>query len=129
MDFILGGETPALAIVVIGGNDLLQSLPAEGLRNNLGAIIDTLQAKNIPVAIAGIAAPINVAPAYRAAFREAYESVASTKNVPLLPSFLDGVNLRPNLNIGDGLHPNKAGYTVITERIFEFLEKNDLLLK
>ena len=37
--------------------------------------------------------------------------------VPFYPFFLEGVAARPELNQGDGIHPNARGVGVIVERI------------
>ena len=49
LDFALGDETYSLAILEIGANDGLQSLPVAAMEANIEAIIRTLRLKNIPV--------------------------------------------------------------------------------
>ncbi len=43
--------------------------------------------------------------------------MARAEDVPLYPDLLAGVELRRELNQGDGLHPNARGVKVITARL------------
>ena len=45
------------------------------------------------------------------------EELAKEYDVPLYPFFLDGVAMKADLNLQDGMHPNAKGVDVIVERI------------
>lgn len=88
LDFTLDENGYQLAILTIGGNDGLQSLPIEPLKNNIADIIKKLQAKKIPPVLAGMQIPNN-AGAYAMEFRNIYPELAKEYQVPFYPFFLD----------------------------------------
>lgn len=105
------------AIVELGANDGLRGQPPEQARKNLDTILTRLKAKNIALLVAGIPAPRNWGDAYVKAFDPIFADLAATHGALLYPFFLDGVALKPDLSLPDGLHPNAAGVAVIVERI------------
>jgi acyl-CoA thioesterase-1 len=60
MDWILDGSTPSLAILCIGANDAFQGKEVDDIEKNIRAIIEKVQAKNIPILFAGMKAPLNL---------------------------------------------------------------------
>ena len=50
----LMGQHPKLVIISIGGNDFLRKLPESTTRANIGKIIQTVQAANIPAVLVAI---------------------------------------------------------------------------
>ena len=111
------GTTPDLVIVELGANDMLRGLPVAQARAKLAAIVAELQARHIPVLLAGMRAAPNLGADYGRAFDGVYPSLARERSVPLYPFFLDGVAGRRALIQGDGLHPNARGVEVIVARI------------
>ncbi|MCG9917047.1 MAG: arylesterase [Phenylobacterium sp.] len=105
-----------LCIVALGGNDLLQGIEPARMRDNLQAIIEGLQARNIAVLLAGMQAPPSYG-RYAADFDAVFADLARTYDVPLYPFLLDGVALDPALNQPDGIHPNAEGVKVIAQRL------------
>lgn len=105
-----------LCIVALGGNDLLQGIEPARMRDNLQAIIEGLQARNIAVLLAGMQAPPSYG-RYAADFDAVFADLARTYEVPLYPFLLDGVALDPTLNQPDGIHPNAEGVKVIAQRL------------
>ncbi|MEQ1616465.1 MAG: arylesterase [Hyphomicrobiaceae bacterium] len=105
------------AIVELGANDGLRGQPPEQARRNLDIILGRLKAKGIQLLVAGIPAPRNWGDAYVRAFDPMFAELAATHGALLYPFFLDGVALKPELSLPDGLHPNAAGVAVIVERI------------
>ncbi|WP_293904714.1 GDSL-type esterase/lipase family protein [Phenylobacterium sp.] len=122
VDFSVQTDTD-LAIVALGGNDLLQGQDTAGTRANLDAIVRKLQARHIRVLIAGIAAPQAVGGAYARDFNAAFERVAKTHSVPLYPDLIDGVGRRADLKQPDGIHPNAQGVMVIAARLAPIVAK------
>ncbi len=120
LDFTLDENKYDLAILTIGGNDGLQLLPIEPLKNNIADIIKKLQAKNILPVLAGMQIPNN-AGAYAMEFRNIYPELAKEHQVPFYPFFLDWVAMNANLNLPDGIHPNAEWYRIIAEKLYEFL--------
>lgn len=108
---------PDAVILELGANDALRGQPPANAYANLKAIILYLQAKKIPVLLAGMKAPRNYGPEYAESFDAIYPHLAEETGVVLYPFFMDGVITKPNLLQADGLHPTKAGVEVITTNI------------
>ena len=113
-------------ILELGANDMLRGLAAENTKNNLEEIIKKVKAKNedIKIVIAGMLAPPNMGKDYEKAFNGAFSSLAKEYNASLIPFFLEGVALNPDLNLPDGKHPNADGQKIVLENVWKALEKN-----
>jgi acyl-CoA thioesterase-1 len=120
--------TPDAVLVCIGANDGLRGVPVDRIRSNITAIITRIQARNIPVILAGMTLPANYSAPYIAAFEAIYPDVATKQEVPLLPFLLEGVAGVPELNSGDGIHPNAAGHRRIAETVHVFLRDHTTVL-
>ena len=105
------------AIVELGANDALRGQPPEQAKKNLDAIIGRLRAKGIEVLLAGIPAPRNWGDAYVKAFDPMFAELAKKHGTLLYPFFLDGVAMKPEFSLADGLHPNAKGVAMIANRI------------
>ena len=116
VDFSVQKDTD-LAIVALGGNDLLQGLDPKGTRANLDGIIKKLKARKIPVLLAGIVAPTQVGGGYARDFNAVFTSLAKAHGVPLYPNLIEGVARQRTLNQPDGIHPNARGVQVITAQL------------
>ena len=110
-------DNPDAAIIVLGGNDLLRGLDPEATYRNMEAIIDRFQAENIAVLLTGMQAPRNFGTDYVNAFDQSYTRLAARGDIVFYPFFLDGVAMVPDMNLGDGMHPNESGIREITRRI------------
>lgn len=111
------------AIVELGANDALRGQPPEQARRNLDTILTRLGSKHIEMLVAGIPAPHNWGEAYVKAYDPMFAELAASHGALLYPFFLDGVALKPELSLGDGLHPNAKGVGVIVERIMPKVEE------
>ncbi|WP_241557360.1 arylesterase [Croceibacterium ferulae] len=98
-----------LAIVELGGNDLLRQLPPAQTRANLRAILDELQERDIPVLLMGLRAPPNLGAQYQGAFDAIYPDLAREYDAELVPFFLESVWNRPQLIQQDRVHPTADG--------------------
>jgi acyl-CoA thioesterase-1 len=110
------------AIVELGANDALRGLDPALAHRNLDAIITRLKARGAEILIAGMIAPRNWGQAYAQQFDAIFPELAKTHGVLLYPFFLDGVALRQELNLDDGLHPNARGVAEIIARILPSVE-------
>lgn len=110
-------ERPQLVILQLGANDALRGLDPALARANLDAILTRLKRDGIRVLLTGMRAPRNLGPGYYNKFDPIYSELAKKHQVPLDPFFLEGVALRPELNLADGLHPNPKGIAVIVKRV------------
>ena len=110
-------------IVELGANDMLRGIDPNVTKTALAAILRKLQARHIPVLLAGMKAPRNMGADYVRAFDAIYPALASTQRVVFYPFFLDGVATNPKLNQGDGMHPNPAGVDAIVKRMLPSVEE------
>jgi acyl-CoA thioesterase-1 len=102
-------QKPDLAIVALGGNDMLRGLSPAQTRADMEAIMAEFARRDIPVLVAGMLAPPNLGPRYAAEFNSIFPDVARANNAALYPFFLAGVAGIRGLNLPDGLHPNFQG--------------------
>jgi acyl-CoA thioesterase-1 len=122
VDFSVQKDTD-VAIVALGGNDLLQGQDTVRARASLDGIVRKLQARRIGVVIAGIAAPTEVGGAYARDFNAIFTGVAKAHGVPVYPDLIAGVGRRADLKQPDGLHPNARGVLIIAQRLAPVVAK------
>ena len=121
LDWALYDE-PDMALVALGGNDMLRGLEPADSFENLDGILARLQQEGVPVLLAGMLAPANMGADYQTDFDQIYPDLAGRYDVVYYPFFLDGVALEADLNQPDGLHPNPKGVDVMVTRIFPAIE-------
>jgi acyl-CoA thioesterase I len=109
-------------IVELGANDMLRGLDPAVTRRAVGAIVERLKARNIPVMLAGMYASRNLGPDYVQKFDSLYPDIAKRHDLVLYPFFLDGVAGERSLNLPDGLHPTAKGVEIIVGRILPTVE-------
>jgi len=102
-------QVPDLAIVELGGNDLLRRIPPEETRANLAAILKELEARGIPVLLMGMRAPPNLGAAYQREFDAIYPALAQSSGAELVPFFLEPIYDKPDLLQDDNIHPTAHG--------------------
>ncbi|MBD3728864.1 MAG: arylesterase [Sphingomonadales bacterium] len=102
-------KPPELAILELGGNDLLRGLSPEQSKVNLAAMLDEFAARHIPVLLVGMRAPPNMGPEFQAQFDAIYPALAKQYRVPLVPFFLEPVYDKPALIQSDHIHPTAEG--------------------
>ena len=116
-------QTPADGVILeLGANDALRGLDPKIPRANLDKLIGTFKAKGLDVVLAGMRAPANWGPEYKAAFDAIYPDLANKHGVALYPYFLDGVRTEQSLLQSDGLHPTAKGVAEIIKRILPATE-------
>ena len=57
-------------------------------------------------------------------FDKIYPDLSKQYNLPLIPFLLEGVALKPELNLSDGMHPNEKGTIIISNTLQEIILKN-----
>ncbi len=122
LDWSIPPSTDAV-IVELGANDALRGIAPEVTRQNLTQIIETLQARGLPILLAGMYAPPNLGSAYAERFNPIYPELAKTYDLIYYPFFLDGVAGIKTLNLADGIHPNASGIQIIVQRILPKAEQ------
>jgi len=111
LEFTLDNQPspPELAIISLGGNDVLRGLPPEQTRTNLDAIVTALKSRGIKVVLLGMLAPPNLGADYRQAFDPIYPDLAKKHQAVLVPFFLQPVLAKPDLVQPDRIHPTAKG--------------------
>jgi acyl-CoA thioesterase I len=112
-----------ILVVALGGNDALRGLSPAQTHDNLAAIIQGAQAKDVQVVLVGMLAPPNLGPDYRDAFAKAFADLArdDKKTVAYVPFLLEGVAGNPALNQPDGIHPTAEGARIIANHLYPTL--------
>ncbi len=116
------GEGADLVIVELGANDMLRGVDPQITRKALAEIITRLQAKKIPVLLAGMGAAPGMGRDYETRFNAIYGDLAREFGVPLYPFFLEGVAGNRGLLLQDGLHPTPEGVETIVRGILPSVE-------
>lgn len=112
---------PDLMVLALGANDGLRGLSVDELRANLVAIIEYAQSNGLKVALTGMLIPPNYGPEYTSAFASVFPQLAARYHLAFLPFLLEGVAAMPELNQGDGIHPNIEGSKIVAENVYQFL--------
>jgi acyl-CoA thioesterase-1 len=122
VDWVLG-DNPDAVIVELGGNDALRCISPVQTEAALERIMTAIDAKKLPVLLAGMLAPRNLGEDYIEAFDAIYPKLAEKHGVLFHPFFLDGVAGIQQLNQPDGIHPNEKGVAIIVKRIMPKVEE------
>ena len=109
-------------IVELGANDALRGIDPDITFKNLDKMLARLKSRGIEVLLAGMRAPSGLGERYVAAYNKMYPSLAKKHDVLLYPFFLDGIALKPDFNLSDGLHPNGKGVGIIVKNILPDVE-------
>jgi len=115
-----------LVILGLGANDMLRGIQPKETKNNLEKIITIAQNKNIKVILAGMVAPTSHGLEYKSNFDQIYPDLSKQYNLQLIPFLLEGVALKPDLNLSDGMHPNEKGTIIISKTLQKIILKNIL---
>ncbi|MCC5888703.1 MAG: arylesterase [Gammaproteobacteria bacterium] len=112
---VLAEHSPALVILIHGGNDTLRRQPPETTRDNLAAMIGTIRASGAQVVMLAVpGASLTLAPpAY-------YAEVADAEAVPMDDGTLRRL-MRSSEYKSDQVHFNARGYRLLAEAVRELL--------
>jgi acyl-CoA thioesterase-1 len=113
---------PKFVILELGANDGLRGLPVDSMQTNLDEMIVAFKDRGARVILAGMTLPRNFGPDYIGAFEKVFPALAEKHKVTLIPFFLEGAAGNPDLNLEDGIHPNVAGYRLVTANVLKYLE-------
>jgi acyl-CoA thioesterase-1 len=108
-------------IVALGGNDLLRGIDTSLMRDNLDGILTQIDAKGLPVLLAGLPAPPNYGEEYRRQFHSMFRQLAKKHDAIYYRSLLSGMGEGRNvievmrLMQPDGIHPNARGVEAIVD--------------
>jgi len=114
---------PDIVILETGANDGLRGIDPQLAEKNIRDILQLLADRKVMVLLAGMKMVWNMGPAYVAKFNRIYPKLADEFDVVFYPFFLEGVAMRSQLSLGDGVHPNAQGYKIITDNIYPYVLK------
>ena len=102
-------QVPDLAVVSLGGNDMLRGLPPEETRKSLDAILSEFDKRGIRVVLLGMLAAPNLGKDYADRFNPIYPALARAHGDTLVPFFLQPLLDNPALVQADKVHPTAEG--------------------
>ena len=121
LDWSLDPDVRAV-VIALGGNDGLRGLPIDQMYKNLELIITRVKEVGIYVVLVGMEAPPNFGSNYTAQFRQVFQRLAETYEIPFVPFLLEGVAGIADLNQEDGIHPNAEGARRVAEHLWPVVE-------
>jgi len=121
-DYLLA-QKPAVLVVGLGANDAFRGQSVDRIEANLRAIVTKGKSAGARVVLLGMRVPTNFGPDYADAFAAIYPRIAKTEKVELMPFLLEGVGGRAELNLDDGIHPNREGQRIVAGRVLGFVER------
>ena len=113
-----------IVLLNIWWNDWLRSLSLEELESNIIKIIEKFEESKI--VLFSIDLPFNYWPKYRKELKWVYENINKEKNIYFYWLFFEWLDYNEHF-LPDWLHPNKSGYKIISENIYNYLLENDLI--
>jgi acyl-CoA thioesterase-1 len=123
LDWVIKQQDLEIFVLELGANDGLRGIPTEETRKNLATMIDKVREKDskTDILLTGMMVPPNMGPDYSESFTRIFPEVASEKNVSLMPFLLKDVAGEPDLNLEDGIHPNKKGHKIVANNLWPYL--------
>jgi len=123
VDWLLANPVDIL-FLALGANDGLRGIPLDLSKENLKDIIKKVRKKNpqVKIILAGMQIPPNLGPDYTKGFKQMFIDIARSEKVKLLNFLLEGVGGNPELNQGDGIHPNQQGHKIIADNVWKTLK-------
>lgn len=112
---------PHIAIICLGGNDMLRGIPPEKTYENLDAMLKIMHDKGFKVILVQVKAPENYDPIYAEKFNKIYPELGAKYGVPVYPFFLEGIFGNSGYMQEDGIHPNARGVQYIVYYLTQYL--------
>ena len=117
INWTLSEKNIDILVLGLGANDMLRGIKPNETKENLEKIIKIIIDKNIKIILTGMIAPESHGKEYRDKFNKIYTNLSDKYSLIFLPFLLDGVALKPELNLEDGMHPNPKGVQIISKNI------------
>ena len=100
---------PDLAVISLGGNDMLRGLPPEETRKSMDAILSEFDKRGIEVVVLSMLAAPNLGKDYADRFNPIYPALAKAHGDTLVPFFMQPLLDKPELVQADKVHPTAQG--------------------
>ena len=125
LEWVLERQPVDVFVLELGANDGLRGIDPAETRQNLSEMIDKVRSAypEAKIILAGMMVPPNMGAEYSREFQRIYPELAEEKNVELIPFLLEDVAGEPELNQGDGIHPNAAGNKIVAENVWQVLQE------
>ena len=120
LDWLLA-QNPDVMVVELGANDGLRGLSLEETAANLDDIIQRSLKAGAGVLLIGMKIPPSYGPEYADGFERIFKRLATQHGVAEMPFLLEGVAADPELNQGDGIHPNAKGQRRVAANVIPYL--------
>ncbi len=122
IDWSLDAGGVRFVILELGANDFLRGQPVSETKKNLSQIIERAKSRDAQVLLAAMLTTTNTGRDYEVEISNAFKSLASEHDVPLIPFFLEGVAGIDKLNQEDRIHPNAEGTKLVAATVYRYLK-------
>jgi lysophospholipase L1-like esterase len=114
---LLDEHLPQLMILCYGGNDMLRKQEMSLLAENLRSMIRMAHERGVPVLLLAVPKPglFMKPPAL-------YEAIAGEMKVPIALEIIPDILSERSLK-SDTIHPNRDGYRIMAEKIFQLMKE------
>lgn len=119
---LLAEHKPDVVIIELGGNDGLRGQPPAQMHQNLAAMVDRSQEADAKVVLLGMRLPPNLGQRYTTAFAHVFDSLAEEKDLPYVPSLLEGVGGIDGMMQADRIHPTAGAQQQLLDNVWPVLE-------
>ncbi|WP_420428047.1 arylesterase [Algiphilus sp.] len=119
---LLARHEPSLVLIELGGNDGLRGLAPGTLREHLSAMVRMVQQSDAQPVLFAMRIPSNYGPAYTERFRQSFETVAESHDVPLVPFLLTPIAEDRSAFLDDGIHPSAEAQPRILDFVWPYIE-------
>jgi acyl-CoA thioesterase I len=107
---------PAVTIILLGGNDFFQGVSELEIINNLGMIIEAIQASGSAVILVGLESNTD-----GNHHRQIFDHLQRIHHTAYVMNVLNNIYGTGAFMSGDGIHPNDFGYELVAQRILPVL--------
>lgn len=108
-------KQPSVALILFGGNDILDKIPQSQTFQNLGNMINQFQTNGVTVIVLGVQGSV-----FNDPYQTRFEALAKKYNVKYVPNVLSGI-IGNKAVMFDAVHPNNAGYKLISDKVYPVL--------
>jgi acyl-CoA thioesterase-1 len=120
---LLREHHPSLVVIELGGNDALRGGNLDATRENLDAMVKTVQAAHAKVLLVGVKVPPNYGSTYARRFDALFGDVATANKVPLVPYVFEGFGDDLSQFQEDRVHPKAAAEARILDNVWPALAR------